>query len=269
MNSNVLILRHGNCSDGAGAAYATWKKFGSSAEYVEVHYGNPPPDVTGREVYILDFSYKRDVLIEMHSKAKSLLVLDHHLTAQADLEGLDFAVFDMDRSGCVMAWEHFHPYSPTPLGLALIQDRDLWRFIDPLTRPFGAALRAFVTSDFNDWDRNMWADDATVLADRGGDLLMVADQEVAALVKRAHPINIDGFVGSACNAPTKHASDLGNALAKLSGTFGLVYSYDGNTKEWQYSLRSIGDFDVSVLAKAYGGGGHKNASGFSTKELAA
>ena len=58
MNSNVLILRHGNCSDGAGAAYAAWKKFGDSAEYVEVHYGNPPPDVTGREVYILDFSYK-------------------------------------------------------------------------------------------------------------------------------------------------------------------------------------------------------------------
>jgi nanoRNase/pAp phosphatase (c-di-AMP/oligoRNAs hydrolase) len=267
MNSNVLILRHGNCSDGAGAAYAAWKKFGDSAEYVEVHYGNPPPDVTGREVYILDFSYKREVLREMYNKAESLLVLDHHKTAQEDLADLDFAVFDMNRSGCVMAWEHFHPYSPTPLGLLLIQDRDLWRFVDPLTRPFGAALRAFVTSDFNDWDSNMCAYDARKLAKRGEDLLMVADQEVAALVKRAHPVNIYGFVGLACNAPTKHASDLGNALAKQSGTFGLVYSYDGNTKEWQYSLRSIGDYDVSVIAKQFGGGGHKNASGMSSKEL--
>jgi nanoRNase/pAp phosphatase (c-di-AMP/oligoRNAs hydrolase) len=29
-----------------------------------------------------------------------------------------------------------------------------------------------------------------------------------------------------------------------------------------FSLRSIGDFDVSEIAKQYGGGGHKNASGF-------
>jgi nanoRNase/pAp phosphatase (c-di-AMP/oligoRNAs hydrolase) len=34
-----------------------------------------------------------------------------------------------------------------------------------------------------------------------------------------------------------------------------------------YSLRSIGDFDVSELAKRYGGGGHKNSAGFTSHGL--
>lgn len=29
-----------------------------------------------------------------------------------------------------------------------------------------------------------------------------------------------------------------------------------------FSLRSIGDFDVSAVAAGYGGGGHRNAAGF-------
>ncbi|KKK83930.1 hypothetical protein LCGC14_2788440, partial [marine sediment metagenome] len=29
-----------------------------------------------------------------------------------------------------------------------------------------------------------------------------------------------------------------------------------------FSLRSAGDFDVSAIAKQYGGGGHKSAAGF-------
>jgi phosphoesterase RecJ-like protein len=32
-------------------------------------------------------------------------------------------------------------------------------------------------------------------------------------------------------------------------------------------LRSIGDFDVSKIALEFGGGGHKNAAGFSGKSL--
>ena len=36
---------------------------------------------------------------------------------------------------------------------------------------------------------------------------------------------------------------------------------------YQYGLRSIGDFDVSTVAKLFGGGGHKNASGFQLKYL--
>ena len=71
----------------------------------------------------------------------------------------------------------------------------------------------------------------------------------------------------ACNAPAKYASELGNVLAKQTGSMAAIYAYDGSRQEWQFSLRSIGDFDVSVIAKVYGGGGHLNSSGFCVKTL--
>ena len=100
-----LVLFHANCNDGFGAAWVAHRKFGSDAKYQPVQYGDAPPrNVEGREVYILDFSYKRDVLLALHEQAESLLVLDHHMTAKDDLEGLEFAQFDLERSGATIAW---------------------------------------------------------------------------------------------------------------------------------------------------------------------
>lgn len=265
-DKNILVLYHGGgCSDGFGAAYAAWCKFKNTADYLPVNYGDSPPDVTGKEVYILDFSYKRDVLIAMHAQAKSLLVLDHHLSAQQDLAGLDFAIFDMNRSGCVMAWEHFIPQGLIPLGLRLIQDRDLWRFKYPQTKAYTAALRALVPQTFEKWHTEVFFDlQAQDLANRGEDLLEVFDKDVAEIAKHKHKIVLRGIEGLACNAPSKYASELGNVLAKESGSFGAVYSYDGASAQWMYSLRSVGAFDVSIIAKHWGGGGHKNAAGFSS-----
>jgi nanoRNase/pAp phosphatase (c-di-AMP/oligoRNAs hydrolase) len=52
------------------------------------------------------------------------------------------------------------------------------------------------------------------------------------------------------------------SVAKASGTYGLIWYYDAATGRANVSLRSIGDYDVSAIAKAFGGGGHKNAAGF-------
>lgn len=58
-----------------------------------------------------------------------------------------------------------------------------------------------------------------------------------------------------------HISELGNEIAKNGYDIGMILSQSGNMVK--YSLRSIGDIDVSWMAKKYGGGGHKNAAGFS------
>lgn len=82
--SDTYVLYHGNCYDGFGAAYAAWRVFGDDATYIPVVYGQPfPPEVpVGATVYILDFSYPRDELIEHHGWSKKLVVLDHHATAR-------------------------------------------------------------------------------------------------------------------------------------------------------------------------------------------
>jgi nanoRNase/pAp phosphatase (c-di-AMP/oligoRNAs hydrolase) len=267
VDKDTVVIYHANCLDGYGAAYAAWRKFKDSAEYVPANYGDNPPCVLGKKVYILDFSYKREVLLRMKDEAASILVLDHHKTAKEDLEGLEFAVFDVERSGCIMAWDYFHGEKSRPFGLELIQDRDLWRFNYRITKAFTAALRALIPLDFSSWSVLLNVSAAYELADRGKDLLTVFESDVEELAKHFHAIELFSVKGVACNAPSKYASELGNLLALQHGTYAAVYSYDGASKLWLYSLRSVGDFDVSGIAKLYGGGGHKNAAGFSSPLL--
>ena len=68
-------------------------------------------------------------------------------------------------------------------------------------------------------------------------------------------------IGLAANCPPHLASDVGHALDTQSGTYGLLW-YINKENKCICSLRSNGDYDVSAIAKAFGGGGHKNAAGF-------
>ena len=101
-----ICIYHGNCADGFGAAWVVRKALGDIA-FVAETYQNPPPDVTGKDVIMVDFSYKRPVLLEMAEKAHSILILDHHKTAWNDLIDLPTtirAIFDMNRSGAMLAY---------------------------------------------------------------------------------------------------------------------------------------------------------------------
>jgi oligoribonuclease NrnB/cAMP/cGMP phosphodiesterase (DHH superfamily) len=147
-----LCIYHGNCADGFTAAWVVNKWYGEGhidREPMEFHpgvYQEPPPDVAGRDVIMVDFSYKRPVLEEMAKKANSILILDHHKTAQEDLaEPIEGVVveFDLERSGAMMAWNHYFPGKLAPRLIEHVQDRDLWRFNLPLTRDIQAAIFSY------------------------------------------------------------------------------------------------------------------------------
>lgn len=250
------ILYHGGCPDGFGAAYAAWKKFGATAEYLPVKHGNPPPELAvGSEVYIIDFAYDRQTLITM-AETHALKVLDHHRTAQADLQGLDFAEFDMGRSGAVLSWNHFHPESEVPLLLRYVQDQDLWQWALPDSQEIctGLSMHPF---DFEVWDQL----DIETLRSQGRIVLGYKRQLVEMLLQKADWIQILGHKVPAVNTAL-FASELGNQLCLKfnEAPFSACYSeHDGRRK---FSLRSIGENDVSAVAAHFGGGGHRNASGF-------
>jgi oligoribonuclease NrnB/cAMP/cGMP phosphodiesterase (DHH superfamily) len=103
-----MCIYHGNCADGFGAAWVVRKAMGE-IDFHPGKYQEPPPDVTGKDVVMVDFSYKRPVLLEMAEKANSILILDHHKTAAEDLLDLPANVtakFDMGHSGAMLTWEH-------------------------------------------------------------------------------------------------------------------------------------------------------------------
>ena len=110
MSDKLVCIWHGNCQDGFGAAWAVRHALGEdNVEFYPGVYQEAPPDVAGRDVMIVDFSYKRPVIDAMAEVARSIVIFDHHKSAAEDLAGLPLpgvpqmakvaAVFDMERSG--------------------------------------------------------------------------------------------------------------------------------------------------------------------------
>lgn len=266
----MKILYHKNCYDGFGAAWALSRATVCmevlERDCIPVEYGSlPPKDLpAGEEIYILDFSYSREVIQAMRTIYGKVFVVDHHKTAKEELKGLDNCIFDMKKSGAVLTWEEFSHGAEMPLLLAYIQDRDLWKFELPNSKAVNAYLRSQPFS-FERFDE--LADVPPFMAEHGAAILQHVEKVVAEMADRCDGLSVlDGYLVPKVNA-TAYYSEVGDELCKRypNASFSAVYfARADNVTQW--SLRSHGDFDVSVVAKRYGGGGHKNAAGFEAKK---
>ena len=54
----VLCIYHGNCLDGFAAAWAVRHALGDEVECYKGIHQQTPPDVSDRDVFLVDFSYK-------------------------------------------------------------------------------------------------------------------------------------------------------------------------------------------------------------------
>lgn len=287
-----IVFYHADCLDGFGAALAAWYALGDAAHFRPMHYGmrRDPSGMAGADLLVLDFSFPPDELYAMAAHARSVLQIDHHATARdmwadrlhpsgpgklhtfSDPQRGVAVSFDMEKSGARLAWEHFFPARPVPRALLLIEDQDLWRFALPDSRAFCAALR-LLPFEFDVWKPVLEAseriDDALYcrMIDEGDAIVRFQQAEIERLAagKLVTPVLLPGadgpVSGLAINASALFTSELGDRLARRSGTFGLVWNLaaDGEVKA---SLRACGKVDVARLAEGFGGGGHPNAAGF-------
>lgn len=269
-----LCIYHGNCADGFCAAWTVRKALRGEVDFHAGIYQNPPPDVEGRDVFIVDFSYKRNVIDAMAKSARSITILDHHKTAADDLMGLPtapdwhtiggmpmpgvWAQFDMNRSGAGITWDYFFA-SPRPEMLNHIEDRDLWRFALRKTREIQASVFSY-PYDFKAWDFLMNAN-PNQLAIEGEAIERKHFKDIRELVGVVtREFEIGGHRVPVANLPYTLTSDAGHMLAKDKPFAGCYWDTpDGRV----FSLRSTEEgIDVAEIAKLYGGGGHKHASGF-------
>jgi hypothetical protein len=292
-----LVIYHKNCNDGFAAAWCFWDISHTAFDFHPGVYGEDPPDVTDRVVYMVDFSYSRAKVAQMCDVAKQVYLIDHHKTAIEDLASLPsycgnfLAYVDLNRSGAMLAWDflhnaffinddtglatnlvtertpHDHDYVWPPMLLQHIQDRDLWKFKLDGTRPIHQALSS-VDMAFEVWDNlfhggalarlNLWREGEAIERKYYKDCAAIIEQNL-------RWFEIGGYRVPVVNAPGMFASDIGNILAKriyTEGTPCFAATYYDTATHRVFSLRSEGDFDVSAVAKGYGGGGHRNAAGF-------
>jgi uncharacterized protein len=271
----IYVLYHSSCYDGFGAAYAAWKKLGDSAKYIAVSYGYPPPEMPdATHVYVVDFSYPADVLLKLVETCP-VTVIDHHKTAEEGLRSVLgvhshlHTIFDMNKSGALLTWEYFHRYPaeapsdpglpvPAPMLIQHISDRDLWQFkLDGSAKVHKALVS--IPMDFDVWDKL----DVEQLKVEGEICERLYTQLVEKICDSSFEGEIDGQKVPMVNTSIAW-SEVGHELNKRHPDKPFAASFTVFDTQVMWSLRSQGDFDVSAVAKKFGGGGHKNAAGFKT-----
>ncbi len=262
---DVVVIYHGYCYDGFGAAWAAWKKYGDSASYVPCTDRNIYPEgVTGKEVYVVDFCFDDLVTRDLQQNNKKYVVLDHHISNQKIVESLPDHVFSDIDSGAKIAWKYFHPGKEVPLLVEYLSDGDTWAHSLPSWKEVEAYIHV---QEFEFYIFSTLADDLVHsfegVVEKGAILNKQFEKLVNEHVEKAVLVEYEGYEVYAVNASSFLRSELGHKLALKKGPFGVVYRFEGDTLK--VSLRGDGSVDCTKLVEKYGGGGHYNAAAFILK----
>ena len=259
--------------DGWGSAYSLWKALKATNEllFIEVQYGQEPPYEALREfgpdrVYIVDFSYKAPVLKDFLNEFPETMVIDHHKSSLPELEAaFEERVYktythNTDFAGCVLTWQHFFPEEEIPEILLYVQDRDLWKFELENSKEINAFI-ASLPKDFEEWDQ-FYTPEAY---DAGWAIIRLQEKAIERRLKDVRMVEIAGHTVPCVNA-SENISELGSAMCEAypDAPFSVSYCDRGDGKR-SYSLRSRNGFDVSEVAKAFGGGGHPSSAAFTVE----
>ena len=276
----ITVIYHGNCPDGFASALAAQiffkqqENYNSFKDNITFHkgiHGTPPPDCQDKEVYIVDFSYRREEIKKLCHQAINVTIIDHHISALNDLKYLDQEFdnlhmnFDMHQSGAVLTWKFFHQ-TDVPKLFQHIQDNDLWHFRLENTHTIILAIMSYPMK-LKLWAS--WLNDDSILEllhKEGLILERQANRQIKRYKKAARIGKVAGYTVPIVNAPSSIGSEL---LHQLSEGYPFAVAYEDKSERRVWQLRSGGEkaIDVSRIALQFGGGGHKNASGFSTDRL--
>lgn len=306
--SRKVVMYHAGCVDGFCSAMLLKMYFDTLGGvhafegdfYIPMHYGMPIPKDQLKEtddVYLVDFSFKREQMLELAKFVNFVTVIDHHKTAEEELKNLTTdatdpiisVFFDSERSGAkltedwiearkkakAMMWKNgvgrLPPANDCSKLVAYVQDRDLWLHKLPYTKEVSAHLQ-MQELDFTVWQTlyESFEKNFDFIVETGSTILTTFKVQANISVSHAQDIEFPTGAGHRLVKivnTTVHHSDIGNMLCQQHDIPFSVTWFQRSDFKFVYSLRSIGDFDVSAIAKAYGGGGHKNAAGFVSDSL--
>lgn len=277
----ALCIYHDKCMDGYTSAWIVGRTRGEKVELFPASYGDKPPFelAKDRNVYIVDFSYPKNDILALAVYARKIIILDHHKTAKADLEAVIgnpyipnvAGVFSESSSGAGLCWDWFVGTDKHPWIVAYVQDRDLWKFAyGDDSKAFHAWLscQRFVPEAWEDIFEQM-EDGQTrnEILERGHAILRSNQFIIHDLCQPTNwqTIKLGNIYMPCINIIPQFSSEAGNYIANLSND-NCAALYHDTTDKRRWSLRSNENGpDVSEIAKRYGGGGHRNAAGFSTE----
>lgn len=277
-----LCIFHSKDHDGHCSAAVVRHKF-HNAEFVGLDYGDKFPwnKIPGRDVIMVDYSIGREDTLRLGRKARSLVWIDHHKTAIAwateewSAKGRNCKwALDQKSAACELAWLYLFPNETMPRFVHYIGRYDIWDHTDPNVVWFHHGLLGRLTNPeldaekaANTWNALFSLDQFTDQLVAEGKILKYASRTMNLVYARAScfETTLLGFPAVAINRAG------GSEL--FEGVFDpakhkLMVAFNWRNGLWDFSLRSVGELDVSeIAARFHGGGGHKNAAGFQTDTL--
>lgn len=262
---DIVVIYHGHCQDGFGSAFCAWKKFGDTASYIGCSDRTIPPEgLFDKEVYIVDFCYPQEVLLDLEANNKRVVVIDHHISVKESVESVKEHIFSEEHSASYLCWEYFVG-SEVPHFIRMLEIIDLYKDKEGvetnaityiLSKPYTFLAYEKMLHDFSIEERLVSIKELGRAQHEYLELLIdgiIDDPDFVVFEGHTVPcVNI--------NFPLNEKSI---ALARLYTKyppFAISYRFDKGLVK--VSLRGNGEVDLTELAGKYGGGGHKNSSGF-------
>jgi len=283
----ILIIYHSADFDGLFSREIARLYFGDAADYLGWNYGDPVPVVAAgvTAIYMIDISIK-----ELMQDGR-LVWIDHHKSAMDEF-GPAIQGWRIDGvAACRLAWQWFFghmPLDPTPtkedfyerrvsepLAVRLAGEYDVWDHRDPNAVRFQHGLRS---EEALDWRQLLVPNDESPLAVAYVNNLLHAGRVLhearerenkSIILAQGFTIRWEGMTFIACNA-ARFNSLLFTAALTPEHDGCLGFCWNGKQDRWKVSLYGVPgkpDVDFSVIAKKYGGGGHRQACGFECSVL--
>jgi len=280
-NNKILIISHIGDIDGMGAVILGYLAF-KNIDYLLIEVNeqqemlNFIKEIDYERIYICDLGIENQIGDEINLLNKNILLFDHHIS-NTYVNKYSFATVEVTLNGRkTSGTELFYDY--------LVREKFLKtnnRIID-----FVELIRSYDTWDWQS-DKNLMAKDLTTLFNILGTTLFInyftkdLIKEENFIFSNEHQFLIDlkekeinEVIMKCNNAMIK--IDFENLIAGVvfSDRYSsLIGSYLSSNQEIDFamvikmnenkvSLRSNNEINVSIIAKKYGGGGHKNAAGF-------
>lgn len=289
----TLVIYHSADLDGLCSREIAKRALGDTATYLGWDYGQPVPNLVPYDiVYLIDISLPRAAMA-LH--ARQIIWIDHHKSAIEDMKDIQIGGYRIDGvAACRLAWQWFFGDKKAtktdyverkviePYAVQMLGEHDIWNHSQPSTLPFQYGMQG---TENPDWNKLLTVEplpqDGTLrenlsvsmqyLYNKIEDGRAIAQYlgitQAQLANESGYDADFEGLKFRVLNTPQKGSMQF-DASVKEHHDGCLRYYWNGET--WGCSLYGVAhkkDVDLSIIAKKYGGGGHKSACGCTFKTL--
>lgn len=252
------------------------------AKIIGYDYGNDfNYDISGEPIIMADVSMPMPQMNKLAKESNwQMTWIDHHISAITDYEkyvgkGQSFcnAILNNEYSACEGVWRYLFPEIEVPRAVKLLSEYDTWKNSDKQRwnneiLPFQFGMRVHCNSVESFPVEVFKNDDIIDLIIQHGLIVLKYQSQVneTQCKKASFEVEFEGLRAICLNGGGFNSDVFKSVYDESKHDIMMPFQYDG--RKWTISLYSTKpEIDCSVIAKKYGGGGHKQASGFQIDDI--